>query len=345
MLHVTNGSVFLSRLHDLGVPGRVVPWDDVLHEGPVPAGLSWEELRRVRAEFLATSWGDVADVERSLEARDRVVMDAMDDDEIVLWFEHDLYDQLHVLQVLDLLRAVRPGQAGAAGSGAPVTAIFADDYLAAQSDDKLAAWFAARQPLSRGQWAAAAEAWACFRAPDPMRLAAFDHPGAWPSLRSALRRHLQQFPSVWNGLSRTERQTLAAVAPGPLAVRDAFRAANHAVEEAIFMGDAGWWSHIRPLLTSPHPLLRVMGEAPADLDQADWWRDDQSAPRLALTDTGARVLAGEADHLALNGIDRWLGGVHLVAEPVSGVRSPVSGTKANPVVWRWNETLDTIEPR
>jgi hypothetical protein len=338
MLHVTNGSVFLSRLHDLGMPGRVVPWDDVLHEGPVPAGLSWEELRRVRAEFLATGWGEIADVERSLEARDRVVMDALGGDEIVLWFEHDLYDQLHVLQVLDLLQAVRPGQAGAPGSGALVTAILADDYLAAQSDDQLAAWFAGRQPLAPDQWAAAAEGWASFRAPDPTRLAAFDHPGAWPSLRAALGRHLQQFPSVRTGLSRTEEQTLAAVATGSLTVRDAFRAANHAVEEAIFMGDAGWWSHIRPLLTSPHPLLRVMGEAPADMNHADWWRDDQSAPRLALTDTGSRVMAGEADHVALNGIDRWLGGAHLMAAPASTGSGPDS-------IWRWNDARGTVEQR
>ena len=48
MLHLTNGSVFLSRLHDLGVPGRIVPWDDVLHEGPVRGGLSVTAMRAVR---------------------------------------------------------------------------------------------------------------------------------------------------------------------------------------------------------------------------------------------------------------------------------------------------------
>jgi hypothetical protein len=56
-------------------------------------------------------------------------------------------------------------------------------------------------------------------------------------------------------------------------------------------------------------------------------------------------MAGEADHVALNGIDRWLGGVHLVAQPVSGVRSPVSGTSANPVGWRWNDARGTVEQR
>ena len=30
---------------------------------------------------------------------------------------------------------------------------------------------------------------------------------------------------------------------------------------------------------------------------------------LRLTDTGAQVLAGGADHVTLNGVDRWIGGV------------------------------------
>jgi len=39
------------------------------------------------------------------------------------------------------------------------------------------------------------------------------------------------------------------------------------------------------------------------------------------------VLAGEADHVALNGVDRWIGGVHL-----AGPDSP----------WRWDEGTEGI---
>ena len=356
MLHVTNGSVFLSRLHDLGVPGAIIPWDDVLHEGPVPAGLSPNELRRCRAEFLAINWGDVSDIERGLTLRDQAVVDAASGEEIVLWFEHDLYDQLHVLQVLDLLHGLQ-----ASGRlAARVTAILANDYLAAQPDDVLSQWFASRLVVSEAQFAAAAAAWQAFRAPEPVALQGFEHPGAWPSLTPALRRHLQQFPAVGTGLSRTERQTLAAAANGPRPLRELFRASNHECEEAIFMGDAGWWSHIRPLLTGVAPLLEADGDRPADWHHEDWWRDDGPAPTLRLTETGARVLAGDADQVRLNGIDRWLGGVHLIAEPVPGVRSPVSGgndpvsgtrspvsgmspTSAPTPMWRWNEERGTIE--
>ena len=343
MLHVTNGSVFLSRLHDLGVPGAIIPWDDVLHEGPVPAGMSPHQLRRCRAEFLAIDWGDVADIERGLASRDQAVVDAAAGDEIVLWFEHDLYDQLHVLQVLDLLHGLQ-----AAGQlTARVTAILADDYLAAQPDDLLGQWFASRAEVSDAQFAAAAAAWEAFRAPEPVALQGFQHPGAWPSLTHALRRHLQQFPAVGTGLSRTERQTLAAATNGPRPLRELFRASNHECEDAIFMGDAGWWSHIRPLLTGPEPLLIADGDRPDHWHHEDWWRDDGPAPALRLTESGARVLAGEADHVGLNGIDRWLGGVHLIAEPVSATRSPVPGgspaTFAPTTMWRWNEEGGSVE--
>jgi hypothetical protein len=333
MLHVTNGSVFLSRLHALGMPGTIVPWDDVLHEGPVPAGLSTTELRRVRAEFLAHHWGDVADIERSLAARDQSLLDAAGgDDEIVLWYEHDLYDQLHVLQVLDLLQERRR----AGGVRAKVTAVLAGDYLTAQPDDVLRAWFAARAPLSDAQFGAAALAWQAFRSPDPRALQAFDHPAAWPTLLQSLRRHLQQFPAVATGLSRTERQTLAAASAGPHSLRALYPAANHAVEEAVFMGDAGWWSHIRPLIEARHPLLAADGDRPEGWDDADWWRDEDAGPRLRLTDTGLRVLHGEEDHVLLNGIDRWLGGVHLVAG------NPRPPSPAAPL-WRWNEDRATVE--
>ena len=42
-----------------------------------------------------------------------------------------------------------------------------------------------------------------------------------------------------------------------------------------------------------------------------------------MTERGCAVLDGREDRIGLNGIDRWLGGVHL------------SGGEA---VWRWDET-------
>lgn len=53
MLNITNGDAAVPPLRAAGVEGDVLPWRDVLHEGPVPTGLDEAELGAVRARFLA----------------------------------------------------------------------------------------------------------------------------------------------------------------------------------------------------------------------------------------------------------------------------------------------------
>jgi hypothetical protein len=48
---------------------------------------------------------------------------------------------------------------------------------------------------------------------------------------------------------------------------------------------------------------------------------------LRPTPAGRRVLRGEADHVALNGIDRWVGGVHL---------------RGHAARWRWDEGTESV---
>ena len=50
--------------------------------------------------------------------------------------------------------------------------------------------------------------------------------------------------------------------------------------------------------------------------------------KVRLTPMGRAVLEGAADHVRINGIDRWLGGVHL------------TGTEAK---YRWNELLHRLD--
>jgi len=101
-LHVTNGDSAAGILRQTGLAGRILPWRDVLHDGPVPA-VGDRELRRVRADFLAGE--DPADRDellRWLEQRDRTLAEGRDG-EYVLWFEADLYDQLQLAQILATL--------------------------------------------------------------------------------------------------------------------------------------------------------------------------------------------------------------------------------------------------
>ena len=73
-----------------------------------------------------------------LRDRDARIRRWRDDDEVVLWFEHDLFDQLQLLQILDYFYD-EPDATGR------VSLIQANDYLGPMMPEQLAALYPTRQ--------------------------------------------------------------------------------------------------------------------------------------------------------------------------------------------------------
>jgi hypothetical protein len=317
-LHVANGHSTTDTIHKAGLPGVSSVWADVLHDGPVPGGLSDEELLPVRAKFLADdSPADgasaAAEVAAGLMRWRAVIQDTSSYDELVLWYEHDLFDQLNLIQLLTLIGQNPP-------AGRRVSLICIGSFpgrehfkgLGELTPAELAPLLDIRQPVTTAQYALATRAWDAFRASDPRALEALLRGGsadtsALPFLEAALRRHLEEFPWTTDGLSRTERRLMQLMEAGPIAFGDAFPRV-HDGETAFYIADSSLQALIDRLAASAPPLV-VPGRV------------------LTLTDTGRAVLAGEIDRVAHCGIDRWLGGVHL------------NGRCAT---WRWNPTKQRI---
>jgi hypothetical protein len=163
--------------------------------------------------------------------------------------------------------------------------------------------------------ALARAAWDAFRSPDPTtieRVLAGDL-SALPFLAGALRRHLQQFPDVKSGLSRSERQLLEALAAGPARPVPLFVAAQRK-EEAPFLGDWPFWQYVHELSQGPAPLVARREGGPFLLPAFASGAARQPEfleQELTVTAHGRAVLSGESDWMRVHGIDRWLGGVHL----------------------------------
>ena len=325
MLHVTNGDHAAGKILQARLGGQVVPWRDVLHEGPVPEGLADDALAERRARFIAgEGWEDYGLARARIDWRDVTLAEAPDHDEVVLWFEHDLYDQLQLIQVLERLARI-------AGERVRLSLIVVDEALGPLDPPRLRELFGLRVPVSPAQLEVAREVWAAFRAPEPSaieRLAERDT-SALPFLAGTLRRYLQQFPSTGNGLSRSEIQILEALADGARTLRDAFQASNDAREEAVFLGDIVWASYLTGLSRGAGPLVLFDdGTAvarPAARDRSAFW-----SRRVQLTDAGRAALAGDLDWVRHAGIDRWLGGVHL---------------RGHGPVWRWDEATRRLSMR
>jgi hypothetical protein len=107
-LHVSNGDA--TDVPGTGLARRVLYWRDVLHEGPVPA-VGPDELRRIRATFLAQANADDRDEGTAMFAERDHTLAANREGEYVLWFEADLYDQLQIIQILARLADLGAGAA------------------------------------------------------------------------------------------------------------------------------------------------------------------------------------------------------------------------------------------
>lgn len=297
-LHITNGDSVLYSWRKAGLLGTHLAWRDVLHEGPVVGGTTLEDLSRIRADYLASrGYGNGIKIHRDFEKRDATIRRASEFDEIVLWFEHDLFDQLHVLQILAVLR-----DAGL-GAGA-VQLVQSDQYLGILSPDELMALYPKRRFITTAISEGADRAWKAFTSsdPEPLQRAALERYVGLPFLHDALSRLCEEYPSLESGVSRTQKHVLEACAQGARQKEELFRR-SQAREEAAFLGDTSCYAQIADLAAEPAPLLSALERG------------------YELTVLGRRVLAGDADWLERAPLDRWIGGTHLTAERH----------------WRWDE--------
>lgn len=303
-LIITNGDRAVAGLAKAGHQGEILPWRDVLHEGPVPEGLDLERLSARRARYLAQAFA------RPLEAlleqmkdRDAVLRGHETFKTITLWFEHDLYDQLQLLQILDFFKSVnRSGE---------LYLVQADGYLGRRTPDDLRRQEAKKELIGEEQLALASEIFAAFRKPDPLALARFlgRDLKPLPFMQKALRRLFEELPDRQNGLSRTQRQALTELAHGQLPPGRLFGAVQ-TMEEAVFMGDWSFWRCLEELAFNQEPLLQGLPH-PFNAGKSEADRKRYLDAALSLTEAGRAVLANRADHGECNHIDRWLGGAAI----------------------------------
>jgi hypothetical protein len=92
------------------------------------------------------------------------------------------------------------------------------------------------------------------------------------------------------------------------------------MEAAHFLGDVIFLDYADGLAEAGEPALHFI-ESASTADASPWQQ------LVLLTRFGEQLLSGEADFVAANGINRWIGGVHLKADR-----------------WRYNPTTKTLLP-
>jgi hypothetical protein len=322
-LAITSSDQAAGCLRRSSVAENVLAWFDPLHVGPVPASENLETLSDRRASyFQLQSFGFSRLGHEYFAARNSRIAAAAAETDIVLFFQENLLDQLHQLQVLDYLGGLkeRHGQLLAVHFGGFVdeltevqTLALADeavDVTAEALELARVAWEAYRQPTP--------EAWADLALYDTADL---------PYLGKAIRRALEELPHVGSGLSRSQRQILDHLKRQNLSARDLYREYLR-VEPTSHLEDWVFYAILDGMADGPQPLI----EGKADLafnpnmPLIDWRR--YVLPEMKLTTYGQAVWREEVDDRKHNGTDHWWGGTHLT----------------DGRVWRWEPRRGQLVP-
>lgn len=304
-VHVRCGSDILDRLSDAGLPGTAIEWSDPVSQGPIPATDDPVAFAAARAHFLAADYRlNEEKVRDALLASDVALEAAVaGSGEIVLWFEHDLYDQAVLARLLARIGDRAVGR---------LSIVTLDDHpsverfigLGQLSADALAALYPERTPVGPAAIDTARKVWAGMGGDDPRALEAVledDLPGL-PYMCAAMRRFLADYPGIDDGLAETERLILRAVAGGARTPGRIFGALQE-MEPAPWMGDLMLWPWIVRLAEAASPALAFDGAPPDGAFDRNFTRRN-----VSLTAFGRALLDGTAHWLEANEIDRSIGG-------------------------------------
>ncbi len=335
-LNITNGDGAGSLLKAANIEGDVLPWRDTMQSGPFPKGLSLEEHSQIRAEYFSSSAMPVTDVTRDFEIRDEHLKAFNNYEEVILWFEHDLLDQLQMLQIIQFFHDVNL-------KGTKLSLICINEFedinpfrgLGQLTPEQIEALVPIKSPIIEEHLKVAKAGWQAFCEPDPTHLEKYLQTdlSSLPFLKAALKRHLEEYPSLKNGLNKTQNKILELVGNGITKPGQNFLGFMN-TETEFFMGD---WTHFREislLCNGEQPLLSCSptGEFLSPPDH-EIEIQDFKAQELSLTELGQEVMVGTRDAVELIKLDQWFGGVHLdFSKPI----------------WRWDGVANKLiktEPR
>jgi len=299
ILNIVNSDPMIKRLQKADIPGTFLAWDDLLHEGAVPEHLSLERLSYLRAQHLANIGIDSFEsIHQRFKQRNATLHSYRKYRKVILWFEHDLYDQLQLIQILDWF-----GKYGTHTKG--LYLIQYNHSLLHQSNAQLRDLLLYhKETVMHNHLIVARKAWSAFRATTPEAWFKLqeDDTSALPFLKNIVIRLLEEYPNTINGLSRSAHQALLIIAKGTTYPPEIYTT-YQSTEQTPFMGDLLFWRILKS--------LRIQGAL----------KTYDEGKTLYLTPLGEQLLQGKIDWINLTKpIDYWIGGVH----------------QKEPTIWRWD---------
>ncbi|WP_419904680.1 DUF1835 domain-containing protein [Kiloniella sp.] len=258
-LHIRCGSDIKHGLDIAGFVGDFHEFSDPFCQGPVP-DIEDEEFYNQRADFIANAYGlPLKEVLAKQYCAYKKLNHLSDYTKVVLWFEHDSYDQLILACLLSKISSLYnrptielicvdevPGVPDLTGLGQLAPEMF------------IWLWENRRAPISTAQFVLGKRVWNAIRQETPNDVQAIIAQGTQeiPPMAKALERHLQELPGQHNGLGLTQQLSLEIIADyGQIKGHKLFNVLMREREPLPFLGDLMFWSVLVELTKANKPLI------------------------------------------------------------------------------------------
>jgi hypothetical protein len=312
MLHIVNGDSVGNKLKQGLAEGDVLVWREVYTHGPVFTIPAEPTNRAYRAHYLEETLGiPQSEYIDSSNKQETLLADFHKYEEVVMWFEHDLFDQtmlsyfLHWFSEQPYLNTKLsllcigefPGIELFRGLG---------QLNLEQLETLRGTW----KPVGSKELELGNKFWKAYTSPNPELLKQLldSDTSDLPFAHAAFEAHLSRFPSAVNGVGIVEQTTLEMVEAGINTPFELFDNVGNKLH-ALGMGDLEYWHVLRRMCRNPFPLLYIQGEEaiPAYNEPFGSFRNCG----IVLTKLGREVMNGEVNWRERQGINEWYGGVHL----------------------------------
>lgn len=329
-LHVVNGDVVAEKLREGIGRGDILTWREVYTHGPLFPDSDSADNRAFRARYLERTMGiPSAEYLRTSKAQQEALREFRRYEEVVLWFEHDLFDQTMLCYLLHWF-------AGRSLSGTELSLVSIGSFpgiepflgLGQLAPEQLRTLSGSRQAIGERELELGSAFWQAYASDQPDRLQRLldEDTSALPFAQGAFRCHLSRFPALDDGLGIVERLTLETMRSGTASVPELFDQVGSRLHE-LGMGDLQYRCILAKMSQEPFPLLRVPGlnSVPDGFETSDRILGYEAE----MTELGKEYANGDGDRdwVAMQGIDEWYGGVHL------------QGTSPR---WRWDPAAERL---
>lgn len=323
-LHIRCGTDIEESLKVCGFKGEFFETKDPLPQGPISLFTrdikSIEAYTTLRSHYIVSAYSafipdqnltlssckqDIAAIIQKLQKLPEDIK------RIVLWYEHDPYDQLSLSYVLYNLHIQKHVDLSTIKLDIiqidtfPGTDRFIGMGQICQTPESLLTLWQQRRPLTSSEVLEYAENWKAYCSNSPWALWQFtqNRTSTHSLLKQSNLRMLQELPNTKNGLSLTQQLALQIIHEHqPIRVGQTFLLFNSEYDLLTYYGDVMFFAELNVLTNNSTPALEIVNHNP-DLPQYRQF--------IQLTDTGRQLLNNNINWLDISDAERWIGGTAI----------------------------------